>query len=139
MIAFRRAYGAGPLHLLLSLAGLGVAAFAFNQIFSGGHADQLLEWYLGFALAQDLVLVPLYTLADRGLTIRSNYLRVPAFLSGLLLLVYAPLITGVGAHTYRFYSGHPVSGYVRNWLLISAALFAGSAVVYGWRSRHARG
>jgi hypothetical protein len=142
---FRHIYGSGPLHLIGHLAGFGVAAFAFDQIFSGGHVEQLLEWYLGFALLHDLAFVPLYTLLDRlalhTTTRRStrsiplvNHIRVPALISGLLLLIYAPLISRVGDHTYFAYSGHHVHGYLRNWVIISAVLFAGSGLVYAARA-----
>ena len=131
-------YGASPLHLLGHLLLFGVAAFALDQIFSGGQVLQLLEWYLGFALASDLVLIPLYSAVGR-VVIRApravNHIRVPAVISGLLLLVYAPLILGLSDRTYFFYSGHHVSGYLRNWLLISACLFLISGFVYLARLR----
>jgi hypothetical protein len=147
---FRRTYGQGPVHLLTHLAGFAVAAFAFDKIFSGGQVEQLLEWYLGFALLHDLAFVPLYVGVDRGVRAIAtrlparrdrprravalvNHVRAPAIVAGLLLLIYAPLITGVGAHTYFAASGHHVSGYLRNWLLITAALFAASALVYAAR------
>jgi len=150
---FRRTYGRGPLHLLGHLAAFGVIAFALDQIFSGGHVQQILEWYIGFALLHDLVLLPLYSALDRGARIAArrmprragsgtspptpliNHVRVPAVISAILLLVYAPLITGVGGKTYRRYSGHPVEGYLRNWLLITAALFLASGVIYAVRAR----
>jgi hypothetical protein len=147
---FRRTYGQGPVHLLTHLAGFAVAAFAFDKIFSGGQTQQLLEWYLGFALLHDLAFVPLYTGLDRvtrAITARRppradrpsravplvNHIRAPALIAGLLLLVYAPLITGVGSHTYFAASGHHVSGYLRNWLLITVALFLASALLYAVR------
>lgn len=144
---FRARYGASPLHLVGHLLAFGVAAFALDQIFSGGDIEQLLAWYIGFALLHDLVLIPLYTGVDRlfrgivgrlpasgpGAIRLVNHVRVPALISGVLLLIYLPLITRVGNHTFRFYSGHNVEGYLRNWLLITAALFLGSAAVYGVR------
>jgi hypothetical protein len=142
-----RRYGGSPLHLLGHLALFAVAAYALDQIFSGGDTEQLLAWFIGFVLLHDLVLVPAYSACDRGaqaLLARLpgrrrrqpslvNYIRVPAVISGILLLVYAPLITGAGAHTYFFYSGHHVEGYLRNWLLITLGLFAGSGLVYAIR------
>lgn len=150
----RTRYGAGPLHLIGHVAMLAVAAFAFAQIFGGGDTLQLLEWFVGFALLHDLVLVPLYTGVDRLLAGRLggargrrrravpviNHVRSPALISGLLLLVYAPLISGVGDATYFFSSGHHVSGYLRNWVLISLCLFLISGVAYLvriWRARRA--
>jgi hypothetical protein len=152
MSRLTRRYGGSPLHLLGHLALFAVAAFALDQIFSGGDVEQLLAWYIGFALLHDLVLVPAYTAGDRiaraGLARIPrqvpraipliNHVRVPAVISGVLLLVYAPLITGAGAHTYFFYSGHHVEGYLRNWLLITLGLFAGSAITYAVRVRARR-
>jgi Na+/melibiose symporter-like transporter len=135
----RKRYGARPLHLLGHLAVFALAAFAFTQMFSGSGVIQLIAWLIGFALLQDLVLIPLYSLIGRGLGRLPgpsiNYVRVPAVISGLLLLVYAPLIFGLGAHTLLFYSGHRPAGYLRNWLLISACLFLISGSVYLIRSR----
>ena len=151
-MSFRRRYGQGPLHLVGHLVLFGIAAFAFDQIFSGGAVQQLLIWYIGFALLHDLVFLPLYTLLDRighALTSRLparrpgtlpivNHVRVPAVISGVLLIVYAPLIFAEGQRTYLFYSGHHVEGYLRNWLLITFALFAVSGLLYAVRSRRAR-
>jgi hypothetical protein len=142
-----RRSGRSPLHLIGHLALFGVAAYALDQIFSGGDIEQLLAWYVGFVLLHDLVLLPAYTGADRVAqallagTPRSgpravpliNHVRVPAVVSGVLLLVYAPLITRAGDHTYFFYSGHHVEGYLRNWLLITLGLLAGSGLVYAVR------
>jgi hypothetical protein len=159
---FRRRYGAGPLHLTGHLAAFAVAAFALRQIFGGGNdVLQLLEWYLGFALLHDLVLVPLYSGLDRlargvlarrprrrrGLAAAArgravpalNHVRAPALISGLLLLIYAPLITRVGERTYFRYGGHPVEGYLRNWLLITAGLFVLSGLLYAVRAWRRRG
>jgi hypothetical protein len=147
-----RRYGSSPLHLIGHLALFAVAAYALDQIFSGGDTEQLLAWFIGFVLLHDLVLVPAYIGADRALQAllarvprsapRSvplvNHVRVPALISGILLLVYAPLITGVGAHTYFFYSGHHVEGYLRNWLLITLGLFIASGLVYAIRVRARR-
>ncbi len=152
MSLLKRRYGRSPLHLVGHLAMFAVAAFALDQIFSGGDIEQLLAWYIGFALLHDLVLIPVYTVLDRlvqALLARAprrrqgalpliNHVRVPALISGVLALVYAPLITRSGAHTYFFYSGHHVEGYLRNWLLITLGLFAGSGLVYAVRVRARR-
>jgi hypothetical protein len=152
MSLLKRRYGRSPLHLIGHLVLFAVAAYALDQIFSGGDIEQLLAWYIGFALLHDLVLIPAYTAVDRvaqavlarlpGRGPRAvplvNHVRVPAIVSGVLLLVYAPLITRAGAHTYFFYSGHHVEGYLRNWLLITLGLFAGSGLVYAVRVRARR-
>jgi hypothetical protein len=67
-----------------------------------------------------------------------NYVRAPALISGLLLLVYFPLIFGTAENTYFGATGHHLHGYARNWLLITAALFTGSALLYALRLRRTR-
>ena len=57
-----------------------------------------------------------------------NYLRVPMVVSGILLLVYFPLILGYASKNYRHDTGHALAGYTRNWLLICAGLFLFSAL-----------
>ena len=66
-----------------------------------------------------------------------NYVRVPAGLSGLLLLVFFPLILGRSTAKLEQVSGAPAPDYLARWLLISGVLFAGSAALYVWRSRRA--
>jgi fumarate reductase subunit D len=147
MSFFRRRYGAGPLHLLAHVAAFVIAVYAFAQIFSGGKVVNFVAWFVGAAVLHDLVFFPLYSgldrLAHHG-TRRHlhrhdvpviNYLRVPALISGLLLLIYFPLILGLPDRNYLHATGHPIEGYARNWLLITAALFTGSALLYAIRLR----
>jgi hypothetical protein len=149
---WRRRYGAGPLHLLGHLAVLALAAFALDQIFSGGDVKQLLVWYVGFAIAHDLVFVPMYTELDRlgrrllerlpsyptGDVRLINHLRAPVLISGVLLLVYAPLITGRSDTELIAVTGHAFHGYLLNWLLVTAVLFIGSGFIYALRVARAR-
>lgn len=129
----RRWYGEGPLHLLLTAASLALAGYAGVRL-SAGDALGVVVWFVGAALVHDLVLVPLYAAADR-LLLRAlgprpgavNFVRVPVFLSGLLLLMWWPLIT---RHTERY---EPAAGlspdvFLGNWLLITAALCVLSAL-----------
>lgn len=129
----RRWYGEGPLHLLLMAASFALAGYAGVRLLAG-DAFGVVVWFVGAALVHDLVLVPLYAGADlllrRSLGPRPglvNFVRVPVFLSGLLLLMWWPLIT---RHTRRY---EPASGlspdvFLGNWLLITAALFVLSAL-----------
>jgi hypothetical protein len=140
------------MHLLAHLAGFAVAALAFDKIFSGGDMKELLLWYLGFAIAHDLLFVPVYAGLDRVLraTIARlpipaerrvpviNHVRAPALISGLLLIIYFPLISGRSDAGYFALSGHHLTHYVRNWLLITAALFLASGVVYAARVARVR-
>ena len=145
MSGFRRAYGARPWHLLGHIAAFALVAYALAQIVRGGRVVNFIVWFGGAAVLHDLVFVPLYSGLDRvarrlthhGPARRRvpiiNHLRVPALISGLLLLVYFPLIFALAGRTYFSASGHRLEGYARNWLLITAALFAGSALIYGFR------
>ena len=80
-----------------------------------------------------LGLGPAQAAARRRLSIR-NHVRAPAAISGVLLLVYFPLILGLSSANYRNDTGHRLAGYTRNWLLITAGLFLVSALVYGVRA-----
>jgi hypothetical protein len=137
-------YGAGPLHLLAHLAGLAIAAYALAQLLGENNWVNFLAWFIGAALLHDLVLLPIYTALDRlahgGIHAKRrrrvpivNHVRAPALISGLLLLIYFPLILGPAVPQYVSATGHHPTGYLRNWLLITAALFAGSAAIYGVR------
>lgn len=135
----KHVYGAGPIHLAVHVAAFGIAAYALAQIINGGVVENFLIWFVGAALLHDLVFLPLYTLLDRlgRLGVPSpaiNYVRVPALLSGLLMLVYFPLILVKADRNYFHSVGHHVHGYGRNWLLITAGLFLASALVYTMRT-----
>jgi len=132
-------YGASPLHLLAHLVALPLVAFALLQIAERGDAARILVWLALSAVVHDLLLLPFYGLLDR-LGHRAaggavNFVRVPALLSGLLLLVFFPTISGKGEGAFHGVSGLDYDGYLARWLLITAALFAVSGVVYGLRSR----
>jgi hypothetical protein len=146
-LGFRRHYGASPLHLLAHLVGFAIVAFALDRIFSGGDVKELLLWYLGFVLAHDLVFVPAYTGVDRlfrattarlplptraGLPV-INHVRAPVLISALLLIIYFPLISGRANGWYVELTGHNLTHYLRNWLLITAVLFLGSGLIYAAR------
>jgi hypothetical protein len=144
---FRRRYGASPLHLAGHLVVFAIALFAIWRIASAQSVVKLIALYIGFAIAHDLIFLPAYSGLDRamrtaiarlpigrpGSVPAINHIRAPALISGLLLIIYAPMVSGRDARGYLLSSGHPVDGYLRNWLLISVALFLGSAVIYALR------
>jgi hypothetical protein len=147
---WRRLYGANPLHLVGHLVAFAISLFALHRILAGGHEVNFLAWFLAAAVLHDLVLLPVYSLIDRGASAGErradsarlpvpiiNYIRAPALISGMLLLVYAPEIFGLGERPYFRATGHHEQGYARNWLLISVALFLGSALIYAVRLRRA--
>ncbi|MEV6678951.1 hypothetical protein AB0N09_19165 [Streptomyces erythrochromogenes] len=142
--AFRHHYGASPLHLLLVLASFVLALYAGIRLLKG-DAVGVTIWFVGAALLHDLVLLPLYSVTDRaaqylwhagagaapagGLSRPSiNYFRVPAFVAGVLFLVWWPLILQHGGH-YTASTGLPADGFLARWLLITAGLFIASAAV----------
>jgi hypothetical protein len=150
---FRRLYGAGPLHLLAHLAGLAIIALPLDRIFTGGGGvTGLLVWYLGLVIAHDLVFVPAYTGLDRlfrATTARMplpsrtgppviNHVRAPVVISALLLIIYFPLISRRSDGPYLAMSGHHLTHYLRNWLLITAVLFLASGLIYAVRVIRAR-
>ncbi|GHB56643.1 lipoprotein [Streptomyces cirratus] len=141
--AFRRRYGASPLHLLLVLASFALTAYAGTRLLKGDAVGVAL-WFVGAALLHDLVLLPLYSVLDRGAQLPGapwpsvNYVRVPAFVSGLLLLVWWPLVLRRVGH-YTATTGLPAGGFLGRWLLITAALFAASAATLLVRRWHASG
>ncbi|MFJ3927031.1 hypothetical protein [Streptomyces sp. NPDC090022] len=145
----RRRYGASPLHLLLVLASFALALYAGLRLLQGDTLG-VAVWFVGAALVHDLVLLPLYAVTDRAaqvvfasapdaggpaVRVSVNYVRVPAFVSGVLLLVWWPLVLRRVDH-FTAATGLPADGFLTRWLLISAALFAASAAVLLVRTWH---
>ena len=149
---FRAEYGSGPLHLVACVASFALAGWAVIQIFDGLKPVEVVIWLLIGSVAHDLVLFPVYTLmgaiAYRGLRAGGgdprrvaalNHLRLPAMLSGLLLLVWFPLILGLSETRYVADTGLTTDAYLGRWLLISGAAFALSALAFAVRVRRMRG
>ena len=70
-----------------------------------------------------------------------NHIRVPAFLSFLLLLVYWPLIRERSGPVYAVTTRLSPGVFLGRWLLVTAVLFAVSALLFAvrwWRGRDAR-
>lgn len=128
-----------PLQLLLLACSFALAAYAGIRLLAGDWFGVAL-WVVGAALLHDLVLLPLYAAADRALVRASGrrrglvgYVRVPAALSLLLLLVWFPLISGQVAGRYAAATGLSTDGYLARWLLVTAVLFGGSALLLAAR------
>ena len=121
MRRFSATYVAGPLHLLAALATLAVAAYALSRSFDLlADPARMLVWLGGGIAAHDLVLLPFYSLLgllagaallrpggnpSRLRIAALNHLRAPALLSGLLALVWFPLIAGKGPGTFERATG----------------------------------
>jgi hypothetical protein len=153
MPGIRDRYGSSALHLLAVLATLAVAGYAFVAIVARPNAVNVLLWFGGAIVAHDLIAFPLYSalalLAGRAAGVdgrrfdlrraaRLNHVRVPALLSALALVVWFPLVLGLSSTRYRDDTGLSSGAYLGRWLLLTAALFAGSAVVYALRLRRMR-
>nr|WSY50984.1 hypothetical protein OG999_13275 [Streptomyces sp. NBC_00886] len=145
----RRPYGrdalGSPLQLLLLACSFALAGYAGVRLLADDWFGVAL-WFAGAAVLHDLVLVPLYAGADRVLARMLGavgrrewtvYVRVPAVFSGLLLLVWFPLISGQVADHYRSATALSGDGFLSRWLLITAVLFGGSAVLLVLRLRRA--
>jgi hypothetical protein len=147
----RRFYGAGPLHAVVGLAAFALVAWALAQAVDVlATPGNFLLWLAGAVVAHDLVLFPLYSLLgrtaaavtgpehSRARNAALNHLRIPAFLSGLALLVWFPLILGLDPEVFERTSGTSNDVYLERWLFLTAILFAGSALVLGLRVRRLR-
>jgi hypothetical protein len=149
---FREIYGSRPLHLLTMLAGFALLGYI---VVTAGPAtlgkpegawwQSMAVWFAAAIIAHDLVLFPIYSLADRFLDIPKrrgrreprvparNYLRVPALGSGLLLLIFFPDIIRQGAPLYLADTGLTQQPFLGRWLLLTAAMFTTSALIYATR------
>jgi hypothetical protein len=142
MAWFKRTYGASPVHLCALVAALGFtgyAALAWFQLDFGS----ILRWFILALIANDLILLPLYTLLDRiafggderraraihARVAASPFIKVPAILSGLLFLVFAPEILSLGG-SYQALTGLGEGIYMGRWLAATGVMFALSGLSY---------
>lgn len=63
----RRWYGANPLHLLALLAAFALAGYAVHAVQAAGQWTGFAEWFAVAIIGHDLLLFPLYSLADLSL------------------------------------------------------------------------
>jgi hypothetical protein len=144
---FRYEYGSGPLHLVAITASFALAAYALLQILDQPRALDFVLWFGAAVVAHDLVLLPVYSLmaviAYRGLDVSRgeparvaalNHVRLPAMLSGLMLLVWFPLILRL-SDRYERATALSIEPYLGRWLLLTGAAFAVSGVVFALRVR----
>lgn len=142
---WRDVYGSHPLHLLTMAAGFALLGYVVATVkpmaLWNPHSwwQSIAVWFAGAVIAHDLLLFPMYALADRVLGIRRgrqrgvsarNFVRVPALGSGLTLLVFLPGIIQQGASTYLAATGQTQQPFLGRWLLLTAAMFGASAIVY---------
>jgi hypothetical protein len=63
----RRWYGAHPLHLLALIAAFALAGYAVQAVVAAGQWRGFAIWFLASVIGHDLLLFPLYSLADLSL------------------------------------------------------------------------
>jgi hypothetical protein len=142
MRAFARHYAASPLHLVLHVALFAAFAWVALKVTDARGAGNIALWFLAAIVLHDLVLLPFYSALDR-VAQRAvpgpgvNHVRIPAALSGLLLLLFFPPIIGRNDGSFARVAGVEPGGYAERWLLVTAVLFALSAVLYAVRGRRA--
>jgi hypothetical protein len=148
---FRRLYGERFLHLIILLAALALTAYAVSVLGLKGLYNPRVWWQsigVWFAVAvigHDLVLFPLYALAERllpgarrprgrgGAAQRlplTNYVRMPTMAAGLTFLLFLPGIIQQGAVTYRNATGLTQAPFLHRWLLLVAVAYLVSAAWY---------
>ncbi len=162
----RRWYGANPLHLLALLAAFALAGYAVHDVVAAGQWRGFAEWFVIAIIGHDLLLFPLYSLADlsvqrllpgwasrrrsgsaapggravgpAGLRPSAlNYIRIPVMFSLLVLMAFFPLILGLSQGFYHPASGLGTQPYLWRWLGVTGVMFAISAIAYAWRTRRA--
>lgn len=144
-----RWYGANPLHLLACVGAFSLAGYAALR-FVPANPLGVAAWFVGGALGHDLLLLPLYSLADRSVavvvrrrapkatqTVWLNHVRIPAALSALAFAVFFPLILRL-PRNLEGVTGRPPPDYFGRWLLLTGVLFAGSAFLLACRLRLSR-
>ena len=140
----RKHYGAHPVHLLLMLACFAIAAYALTRIKDQGELAITVVIFAFALILHDFVGWPLYTWVDRQAQRLSgrqtgraraevpwiNHLRVPSFVSGVLLIIAFPLIAQLKHNYYAAVAGVSETAYLTHWLLVTAFLFVASAAIY---------
>ena len=144
---FRAVYGSNPLHLLTLIAGFALLGYVLITITPSALWNpntwwqSILVWFAAAIIAHDLLLFPVYALLDRILVAGNrlrpraqtsvpvlNYVRIPAMGAALTLLLFLPGIIQQGAPAYAAATGQTQEPFLGRWLLLTAAMFAVSAV-----------
>jgi hypothetical protein len=151
-----RAYGASGWHLALMLGSLAVVAYVVATVGLDALWDpdvwwqSIAVWFVGAVVLHDLVLFPVYALADRLLTRGRtkdpdparvpvvNHVRVPTLVAGLTFLLFFPGILRRGGSTYANATGLDQDPFLVRWLLIVLVAYLVSAALYAVRSVRAR-
>lgn len=150
-LLFHVLYGEPWWHLATLLASFALCGYAMARLLTGDWWG-VAQWAVGAAAVHDLVAVPLYGSADwllhravRGSRPRSprraalvNHIRVPAFVSLVLLLVYWPLISQDSGAQLRHATLLDPGVFRTRWLAVTGVLFGLSGLhlaFHLWRER----
>lgn len=154
---FRHLYGERLLHFIVLLAALALVVYTISVLGIQSLYNpnvwwqSIVVWFGVAVIAHDLVLFPLYALADRLLSrtprlsrdgVRSdsrrisltNYVRMPTLATGLVFLMFSPGIIQQGAQTYVNATGLTQEPYLHRWLILTAVFYLLSALWYVVRS-----
>lgn len=148
-------YGERMFHLIVVVAALALGVYAVSvlgvrNLFNPNVWWQsIVVWFAVAVIGHDLILFPLYTLADRllprqrgphndrptspqlsGRVPLTNYVRMPTLAAGLLLMLFLPGIIQQGAPTYQAATGLTQAPYLSRWLLLTATFYLVSAICY---------
>jgi hypothetical protein len=123
-----------------------VGAYAAFCAWRQGGAFTIAVWILAGLILHDLVGFPVYSYVDRVIQSRTfpvgkprlkvswlNHIRVPMFLSAVLLITAFPLIARLSANQYERLSGVSESAYLLHWVAITFALFGLSGLLFAYR------
>ncbi|MEU0601984.1 hypothetical protein ABZ484_27650 [Streptomyces sp. NPDC006393] len=149
---FHVLYGEPWWHLVALLASFALCGYAMAQLLAGDWWG-VVQWAVGAAVIHDLVAVPLYGSADwllhravRAGRPRSprriavvNHIRIPAFVSLILLLVYWPLISMDSGAQFRTATLLDPGVFRSRWLTVTAVLFGLSGLHLAFRLWRDRG
>jgi hypothetical protein len=134
----RRLYGEHPGHFLVLVLSFIPAALALGQLLDE-RPVAVGTWFAGGAILHDGLLLPLYVLLDAailtlwrrrpGRVAWLNFVRIPLAVSGMLLLMFSPLILRQ-AESFEYKTGRSYDDFVGRWLLVTAILAAVSVLWY---------
>ena len=114
-------------HLLVHGLLFAVFGWVVLQLLDARESFNILTWFVLSIVLHDLALLPFYSAVDRVMRrVKASAFRVPAALSGLLLLLFFPPILGRNEASFARVAGEEPSGYLERWLIVTAVLFAGA-------------
>lgn len=123
------------------LGCVALAGYAATLVVGEPSWVRMLVWFLAGVAVHDGLLLPLCAGADRALVAFAprprvplvNHVRVPVLGAGLTLLLFLPGIIRQGEAVVLGATGLDQAPFLGRWLLLTAALSAASALVYGIR------